>query len=47
MFKAERIVGSFSTDDAENKGMEGYGAAAICDTRNLNMVEEVHNTMDQ
>jgi hypothetical protein len=39
--------GNFFTGGAGDAVMAEWAAAATCDTRNLYMVEELHNTMDQ
>ena len=39
--------GNFFTGNAGDAVMAEWAAAATCDTRNLYMVEELHNTMDQ
>ena len=39
--------GNFFTGSAGDAVMAEWAAAATCDTRNLYMVEELHNTMEQ
>jgi hypothetical protein len=43
----ESAFGNFFTDGAGDSVMAEWAAAATCDTRNLYMAEELHNTMDQ
>jgi hypothetical protein len=43
----ENHLAPFFTDGAGNKVMELWTDTATCETRNLYLVEELHNSIDQ